>query len=455
MRRRFPVRYGISATAAAGTHAARRVRVLVLAGALLASAACAAQAFEPELIERLPGAIDDHTLVLLDGHRAVVAWERDDGVGHETVWSSRRSTAGAWSVPEILEFSQGRARSIELAALAGGAVLALWVQDELALEGLWSNRYDPGSGWRQPSRIEPVGGELYAPSVALDANGMGWAVWERRQGSRLTLRASRYTPDGGWQTPLTIDTGDGDALSPQVAVHADGSAVLAWTRMRGFDGNRGRIMSSRFAPATGWQAPRAVSAGGGDAHGHRIVMDGAGNVIAVWQQNAGEVQSVFASRFDRRSGWDAPQQLELPGEEAFGPRIAVDVEGNVTAIWIRADGESGSVVAARHAGAYAWQAPVVVQGGRLLRPFDLDVAAGREVLAVWCQTDGARNNVWFARSDAHGRWQPAVLAEHRTGSAHRPRAAATRDGALALIWKTVDAPLPRQALYSLWFRRIR
>ena len=32
-------------------------------------------AVEPELVERLPGPIDDHTVAMLDGARAMVAWE--------------------------------------------------------------------------------------------------------------------------------------------------------------------------------------------------------------------------------------------------------------------------------------------------------------------------------------------------------------------------------------------
>jgi len=433
-----------------------RLRTLAVAFSLLASTSPSAQVFEPELIERLPGAIDDHAVVLIDASRAVVAWERDDGPGHETVWSSRRASAGVWSVPEILEFSQGRARAVQIVAQQGGTALAVWVQDELALDGLWSNRYDPATGWREPSRIEPRGGEIYAPRLALDANGRGWAVWERRMQNRLALRASLHTPADGWQAPHTIDTGDGDAMSPQVSVHVDGSALLAWTRTRGMQGMRQRVMAKRFVPGTGWQASRMISVDDADAHGVRMAMDSAGNAFAVWEQDDGKVNSVFASHFDARSGWNAPKQLEMQGKEAFEPRIAVGVDGNAIVAWIRTDGESGSIVAARYATPRGWQRPVVVQGDDLLHRFDLDIAAaGREALAVWCQTDGSRNNVWFAHLDTRGRWLPAALAERRTGSAHRPRAAAAADGSLALIWKMVDAPLPEQAVYSLWFRRIR
>jgi hypothetical protein len=97
-----------------------------------------------------------------------------------------------------------------------------------------------------------------------------------------------------------------------------------------------------------------------------------------------------------------------------------------------------------------------VQGGELLYVFDLDIAANLhgDVLAAWCQTDGSRNNVWHARFDSVSGWQAPVLAEKRSGSAHRPRTAAGPSGEFGLIWKSVEAPLPEHALNSLWFRPV-
>lgn len=427
----------------------------LLACAVFVAATAGAQALEPELIERLPGAIDDHTLIMLDDGHAMVAWERDDGIAHETVWASRRAGSERWSVPEIVEFSQGHARSVQLAVDASGAVTAVWVQDELALNGLWFNRYVPGEGWREPRRIEPVGGELYAPRLAVDGRGRGFAVWERRRDGRLNVRASRYLPDEGWQPPQRIDAGGDDAVSPQLAVHATGKAVVAWTS-RNADGER-RVVATRFVADSGWDAPRTISAAGEDGYDVRIALDAAGNVFAVWEQDLHGEETVVASRFEPGSGWSPPVQLEVDGEEAYGPQLAVSPDGSAMVVWIRAEGETGVIAAARFTREGGWQRPVLVQVGDLLYVFDLHIAgdAKGDVLAAWCQTDGSRNNVWYARFGPGEQWSRALLAEHRTGSAHRPRAAAAPEGGFGLVWKIVDAPLPHQALYSLWFRSVR
>ncbi|MDX1434254.1 MAG: hypothetical protein R3286_17570 [Gammaproteobacteria bacterium] len=432
----------------------RTACVTCLSGVVLL-AANAALAFEPELVERLPGAIDDHTLVMLDGTRVVAAGERDDGGGNEAVWASLRSETGRWSVPEILEFSQGRSRGVQLAVDGSGAALVVWVQDERRLTGLWANRRVPGEGWQEPSRIEPVAGELYAPQIALDTAGRGMAVWERRAGERLQIRASRYTPEIGWSPPEVVDAGEGDSVAPRVAVHDDGSAVVAWTAERG-PRNR-RVVARRFSPGAGWGPEHRISADGADAYDVRIAMDAGGNAFATWEQTSGGRETVYAGRFHAGAGWGQPVRLEIDGEEGHGPRLAVSPDGDAVVAWIRAAGESGAVVAARYTREFHWQRPVIVQSGELLYVFDLEVAAGAHggVLATWCQTDGSRNNVWYARFDGRSQWQRAALAEHRTGSAHRPRPAAAPDGSLGLIWKMVDAPLPDQALYSLWFRRVQ
>jgi hypothetical protein len=412
-------------------------------------------AFDPELVERLPGAIDDHTVVMVDGVRALVAWERNDSADHETVWTSRRTISGEWSVPEIVEFSQGHAREVQLVVDRAGTATVIWVQDELNLSGLWTNRYLPGDGWQEPSRIESVAGELYAPKLAMDENGRGIAVWERREGHRLRIRASHYTPESGWTPPRDIDSGGGNAVSPQVAMHVDGNVIAAWT-LRSDTGNR-RVVARHFVPGRGWGVHQTVSADGEDAYEVQLAMDVDGDAFATWEQESHGEETVVASRFEAGGAWGAPVQLEIDGEEAYGPRLAVGPDRDAMVAWIRADGETGVIVAARYTREHGWEAPVIVQGGDLLYVFDLDIAASEQsgVLITWCQTDGSRNNVWYSRLDAQSQWHRAALAEHRTGSAHRPRAAAAPDGSLGLIWKMVDAPLPDQALYSLWFRRVQ
>ena len=422
----------------------------------LAGLACGpvAPAAEPELIERLNGAIDDHALVMLEGEEALVAWERDDGPADETVWASHRTAPGRWSVPEIVEFSQGHAHGVRVASDGMGRGVVLWIQQELGLDGLWENRYTADHGWRQPVRIEPVAGELYAPSLAFDARGGAIALWERRVERRLRIRSSAYRPESGWSRPREIDAGGGDAVAPRLAVHSTGASVAVWSQRE--PGAHSRILGARFTPATGWGTPVAVSPPGGDAYDVRLGMDAAGHAIAAWEQELEGEETVFASRLAGGDGWGPPVRLEVEDEEGYGPRLAVAPDGGAVVAWIRAEGEVGTVAAARFTPRRGWEPPVTVQGGPLLYMFDLDIAAGTDggALAAWIQTDASRNNVWLARFDPVSGWDAPALAERRTGSAHAPRIAAAPAGGFGIVWKSVDAPLPEQALFNLWFLRV-
>jgi hypothetical protein len=279
-------------------------------------------------------------------------------------------------------------------------------------------------------------------------------VWERRQGNRLAIRASRYTPEDGWEAPRNVDAGSGDAVSPSLAVHADGSAIAAWSQN---DSRGGRtIVAARHGPRSGWGPPEAISPVGGNAYDVQIAMSAAGDAIATWEQKIGGEESIFARRFEAGSGWSAPVQLEIDGKEGYGPQLAASPDGSAAVVWIRAAGETGTIVAARYTRERGWDGPLTVQGGELLYVFDLHIAANARggVLAAWCQTDGSRNNVWYARFDSDSGWRSANLAEKRSGSAHRPRTAAGPSGNFGLIWKSVDSPLPEHALNNLWFRLI-
>ncbi|MCK5364642.1 MAG: hypothetical protein KAR22_16815 [Gammaproteobacteria bacterium] len=80
----------------------RAARLILLAAWRSCPSGATALAGEPELIERLPGAIDDHTIVKLDESRAMVAWERDDSRAQETVWASRRlGSDQLWLIPPV------------------------------------------------------------------------------------------------------------------------------------------------------------------------------------------------------------------------------------------------------------------------------------------------------------------------------------------------------------------
>jgi hypothetical protein len=62
-------------------------------------------------------------------------------------------------------------------------------------------------------------------------------------------------------------------------------------------------------------------------------MDNNGNAVAVWIQNDGTFDRMWANRYVTGQGWGTPQVIEsIPGSAGF-PRVAVNGDGNAMALW--------------------------------------------------------------------------------------------------------------------------
>ena len=80
---------------------------------------------------------------------------------------------------------------------------------------------------------------------------------------------------------------------PQVAVDADGDAVVVWTRLDG-----SAIAQARRISAAGLLGPVLdLSPHGEDASGPQVAIDAGGNAIALWyRSNVGALQVLWPGR---------------------------------------------------------------------------------------------------------------------------------------------------------------
>ena len=150
-------------------------------------------------------------------------------------------------------------------------------------------------------------GNAGSPHVAINENGIGFAVWDQPDGiggpQMRHVYANRYVPGVGWDMmPEKIGTCAGDcgfsARSPQVAVDADGNALAAWEQEGGGPGAPGpdtvtSIWAKTYTAGAGWAANQVLleSDDTGNASAVRIASSkDAGCVsqaVAVWDQTVG------------------------------------------------------------------------------------------------------------------------------------------------------------------------
>ena len=93
--------------------------------------------------------------------------------------------------------------------------------------------------WRTAELIETQNtGDADFPQVAVDPGGNAIAVWVQQDGPQENVWANQYVAGAGWGTAELIETGDGYARYPQVAVDPTGNAVCVWSK---HDGTRENI----------------------------------------------------------------------------------------------------------------------------------------------------------------------------------------------------------------------
>ena len=196
------------------------------------------------------------------------------------------------------------------------------------------------AAWR--ARIEAgVTNSAGKPQIAIDANGNALAVWNRfNGGSRNDIWANRYTAaTTTWGTALLIETGNaGTAENPTIAIDANRNGVALWNH---FDGARYDVMATHYVTATGtWgQAAISLAASAVSSGDMRVAIDDSGNALVVWRHEEGFTRAdIWANRYTASVGWGTAALIETDNAgSAIRPQIAMDCSGNAIAVWDQFD----------------------------------------------------------------------------------------------------------------------
>ena len=279
---------------------------------------------------------------------------------------------------------------------ANGNAIAVWEQnDALFNPSIWANRYTKGVGWGAAALIETSDtGIAVGPKIAFYANGNAIVVWTQIDAGPRNVNANRYTVGSGWGTAVKVETNAaGSSFGAQIAIGTDGTAIAVWQKS---DGTRDNIWASRYAPLLGWTTPELIETGANDAGSPRIAIDANGNALAVWQQTDGTTVNIWANRYTAGSGWGTAALIETDNAaDASSPQIAIAANGNATAVWYQSDGTRRNIVANRYTAGSGWGTAALIEldnAGFVVRP-QIAVNGSGNAVAVWGQSDGTRINI--------------------------------------------------------------
>jgi hypothetical protein len=247
--------------------------------------------------------------------------------------------------------------------------------------------------WQTPKLLQHFG-DASEPQLAMNANGVAFAVWTQHFGNTpLSVWAARYLPNIGWSEPVPLEAEDAfGSSSPVIAVDRSGHALALWAR---YDGARGSIYAAYYVPGSGWGSAQLISTGASsDSRMPQVAFDAAGNALAVWSQSDPGIRHIWADRYVAGSGWSGAVVIDGAGEttpqNTSFPEIAVDAQGNAFAVWDVLRDRTRVVLVNRYVVNAGWGNPQLLDPSLTVDASapDVQVDGHGNAMATWFQPAG-------------------------------------------------------------------
>lgn len=370
---------------------------------------------------------------------AVVAWQDARGPTGYDIYAQRIGAAGAalWTANGVLLSNAALDQLLPVSAPSGvGGAIVAWLDYRSDPDGdIYFRAVSPtgvayGTSGGVPACTAPQNqGSLQIVGGGSQADFAAYLVWEdARGGADFEVYAQHVTNSAMVLWPangISIASGPGNQLNPQIAADGMGGAIVTWADTRGADTD---IYAQRIdrTGADFWQEdglPVCVLAG--QQREPRIVSDGAGGAVIVWEDGRPGALDIdlYGQRLDpvgnpmwgsggaQMTGAAASQRIEA---------LAADGAGNLIGVWN--DERRGTVATDTYAqrldGRYGeWGRPEPIAESALDLPSD----EGGQVIVRWDASQGDR----FQRAliSHYSVWRsfdpPASAAERATAGTAR------------------------------------
>ena len=325
---------------------------------------------------------------------AMAVWVVADGSG-SVIKTSTKPYGEIWSVvPYDLSGSFTSSTSPQIAVNARGDAAAVFVAQSSNTIILASVKPHGGSWQTVPDTISIVGdGNALSPQVAIDPNGNVLAVWKINSGGNWIIQSSTKLYGGSWQTtPDSISQPLQDATDPEVALDANGNGTAVWSR---FDGSNWVVQAITKKFGENWQITTdTLSLPGQDANNPQIGVDPGGSATVVWSRSNGTNWIVQSSSKPYGGTWQAvPDDVSSLGLDARLPQIAVDAGGTAIVVWESSNGEGTTILSSEKPLGATWTSPGTVSHCEGAASAQVDVSPSGYAVAAWLNSDNSGASV--------------------------------------------------------------
>ena len=369
-----------------------------------------------------------------------------------------RTSGSTWSPVQDISAAGQNASEPQVAMSADGQhqTMTWFGSDGVSTDVSVTVSTDAGRSWTTPSLLSTWGQTAYDPRIAMSADGRYQTItWYRFDGS-LNVVQSRSSSDYGatWSTVVNLSDASQPATTPQISVSADGEhQTITWRRSNGSN----EIIQMRSSSDYGLTWATAVNLSDPRQNAYLPVVDlssdGRYQSIA-WYRRDGSNNWIIQARSSSDYGatWAAagatPVDMSDPGQDAFGPQIAVSADGgHQTITWYRYDGLR-NVIQARLSSDYGatWATAVNLSTppGSAPQPRLAMSADGEHQTITWYRFNGTKNVVQARSSSDYGAsWSTAADLSAPTSNSQAQQVAMSTDGQRQTItWYREDVTDP-------------
>ncbi len=312
--------------------------------------------------------------------------------------------------------------------------------------------------WSAPASIGPENVASQYIGLAMNKEGEAIVVWAQiGSNGKRQITKSEYR-NGVWHHPADRDDNisppQSEARWPQVAMAANGDAVIAWQQKDAND--NWQVLRSEYRNGV-WHHPADLSDnispdGSDDVYGIRVAMAANGDAIIVWRQKyANNTWLVYRSEY--RSGtWDDPDDqddhISFDSGTAFDPDVAMAANGDALVVWSQYSSTMEALVYKSEYRSGAWIEPAdendhICPDSQIIYAYNPSVAMtdGGDAVISWKQR--APDNYWqiYKSEYRDGAWHhPAddnqyISSNTVSNIINQPVVALEENGNALIVWK--------------------
>jgi len=268
--------------------------------------------------------------------------------------------------------------------------------------------------------------DAFSGALAVAADGTAFVAITFN--NNLSVRSRSVA--GVWSTPEEVrDTTNNFCGNPDIVLDASGDMAVIWMDYRNYSLYESDIYFA-YRPAGGdWGGNERVNDDTTMYHQDdpRLALDTEGNVYAVWtdhRRNISNVDDLYFSYRPSAGNWGVNELIEhpMPEKHRKSPDLAVDADGNAGIIW--EDNRNNSIYSSdiyftTRSSTGVWGGPPIRVSNDLVlnaeyEPSLVSDGAGN-LYAAWQSGGDGASHIWFASRPLAGAWSAKLPLESPGG----------------------------------------